>query len=529
MSRLLLVLLFSMCTCVLRAQTWQWSVSVDSAFSSETNDHPRAFLWIPENCQKVKGVVFAQHNMVEEGMLERPVFRETLSDLGFAEVWVTPIMNMTFDFNKDAAEDFQRMMDLLAIESGYEELSTAPVVPLGHSALASFPWNFAAWNPARTLAVVSVHGDVPLTPLTGSGKPNPDWGNSRIDGVPGLFIMGEFEWWEDRIQPGFRFLQQHPGVPITFLADAGRGHFDYSNQMVEFVCMFIKKAAAHRLPKKEGQPLKHVSPQKGWLTDRWRKDSLPLYPSATYAQYTGNKWEASFCFDKEMAQATNAIYKKSRGKINQFIGFEQHGQILPMHQTHGVFQLPFQPQEDGISFHLKAFFADSLRVKIAPKHAASPLTIDKITGPVEKVNDTSFRISFSRTGFNNAKRSNDIWLIAANDGDDTFKSSVQQINMRFPLFNKEGAQQTILFEEIADVPIESNPMALKATSSSKLPVSFYVREGPASINGNTLTLSKIPPRTKFPVKVTVVAWQYGIKGKLQSAIPVERSFFITKR
>ena len=30
------------------------------------------------------------------------------------------------------------------------------------------------------------------------------------------------------------------------------------------------------------------------------------------------------------------------------------------------------------------------------------------------------------------------------------------------------------------------------------------------------------------VKVTVVAWQYGLKGKVQTAEPVERSFYIYK-
>jgi hypothetical protein len=60
--------------------------------------------------------------------------------------------------------------------------------------LASFPWNFAAWNPGRTLAVLSVHGAAPLTKYTGCGQPNPDWGNRPLDGVPSLMVMAEFEW-----------------------------------------------------------------------------------------------------------------------------------------------------------------------------------------------------------------------------------------------------------------------------------------------------------------------------------------------
>jgi hypothetical protein len=46
----------------------------------------------------------------------------------------------------------------------------------------------------------------------------------------------------------------------------------------------------------------------------------------------------------------------------------------------------------------------------------------------------------------------------------------------------------------------------------------------------TLTFTPIPPRAKFPVKVTVVAWQFGrgIEPKLKTAEPVERSFLLTR-
>ncbi len=48
------------------------------------------------------------------------------------------------------------------------------------------------------------------------------------------------------------------------------------------------------------------------------------------------------------------------------------------------------------------------------------------------------------------------------------------------------------------------------------------------IEGNQVVFTPIPPRSRFPVKVTVVAWQYGVAGKVQTAEPVERSFYILK-
>lgn len=72
-------------------------------------------------------------------------------------------------------------------------------------------------------------------------------------------------------------------------------------------------------------------------------------------------------------------------------------------------------------------------------------------------------------------------------------------------------------------------ISLHATSDCGLPVYYYVKEGPAEIEGNKLVFTRIPPRSKFPLKVTVVAWQYGLAGEVQTAEPVERSFSFINR
>jgi hypothetical protein len=71
-------------------------------------------------------------------------------------------------------------------------------------------------------------------------------------------------------------------------------------------------------------------------------------------------------------------------------------------------------------------------------------------------------------------------------------------------------------------------LQLHATTDAGLPVQYYVLEGPVEMNGNLLKFTPIPPKAKFPVKVTVVAWQYGqsIEPKVQPAEPVIRSFYI---
>ena len=61
-------------------------------------------------------------------------------------------------------------------------------------------------------------------------------------------------------------------------------------------------------------------------------------------------------------------------------------------------------------------------------------------------------------------------------------------------------------------------------------VRYFVREGPAEVDADVLTLTAVPPRAKFPVTVTVVAWQWGrsVEPAVRNAEPVERSFKIVK-
>jgi hypothetical protein len=533
--KLVLALTCSLCFNLYSAQ-WQWSAQVKSVVSSEINDHPRAFLWIPSNCKQVRGIVVGQHNMLEEGILENATFRKTLTELGFAEVWVTPVINLVFDFNNGAGEQFNDMMQALAAESGYKELAFAPVVPMGHSAAASYPWNFAAWNPERTLAVLSIHGDAPLALHTGSGRPNPDWGKRTIEGVPGLMVEGEYEWWEERVQPALDYKTKYPQAPISFLADAGYGHFDISDEMIDYLCLFLKKAAKHRLPAKMplDKPAKliPVDPTKGWLASRFHPDTKPEAPAAPYSKYTGNAKDAFWYFDKEMAVTTEKYHATSMFKKTQYVACVQDGMILDRNGEMAGANFQFKPLADGISFKISGVLLDSLPIdkQVAKLTGNTKVKISRICGPVVKIADDGFAISFYRMGFNNNRRSNDIWLMAHSLGDKKYKNASLQCGFRIPLPNKEGVDQQIHFPTIPNQKAGIRTLKLNATSTSGMPVFYYVQEGPAEISGNTMRFTCIPPRSKFPMKVTVVAWQYGrtIEPKVKSAEPVFQTFYMEK-
>lgn len=526
-----------------RAAEWQWSAEVTSVVSDETKGHPRAFLWIPSDCKQVRGVVLGQHNMIEEGVLEHPAMRKTLAEIGFAEIWVTPAFDGVFRIDQGAGEHFLNMMDALAEASGYSELKFAPVVPIGHSAMASFPYHFAIWNPGRTLAAISHKGTWPDFRAD-------DWPARRdgdLDGVPLLFFNGEYEDANGRAAKALDFRKRNPKSPLTMCVDAGGGHFDYHDRMVEYLARYIRAAAKYRLPERsriDGPVrLKPVDPTRtGWLAERWRPNMAPESAPAPLADYKGDPAQAFWFFDGELARATEAYNAREVAMKPQLLGYVQGGQLVPQDvpHTHQQVSLEFLPIEDGLTFKLAGTYLDtvpdgrpetwtglSAGSKIEHSGRGSAV-IDRICGPVEKLSPDTFAVRFYRMGMNNPKRTNDIWLMVTHPGDEQFKRAVQQAELRIPYRNKDGADQQITFPDIPAQRAGIGPITLRATSSANAAVRYYVREGPAEIEGNTLKLTPIPPRAKYPVTVTVVAWQWGrsIQPKLKSAEPVERTFAI---
>ncbi len=43
-------------------------------------------------------------------------------------------------------------------------------------------------------------------------------------------IEGEYEWWEDRVNPALAFRMMYPKSCVSFLCDTGRGHFDIADR-----------------------------------------------------------------------------------------------------------------------------------------------------------------------------------------------------------------------------------------------------------------------------------------------------------
>lgn len=499
---------------------YQWVIDMEDV-------QGEAFLWIPPTCEHLNAIVFSQQNMTEETLFGNSKFLKRMEESGIGILWLAPGLWQQWNVQDHCEEHFYRTLHRLADISGYAELDSVPIAPIGHSAMATFPWNFGAWNKERTLCIVSYKGDAPRTNLCGYGRENIEWGRNRnIDGVPGLMVMGEYEWWDLRLTPAHGFRMWYPDSRISFLCDAGRGHFDLCDETADYVGLFIQKALEYRKQKMNG-----TEPE-GWFAQRWgREDGLVPIPAdrpapAPCSEYKGDEHIAFWYFDREMAEKAEQRYAASAGKKMQYVSFMQDGQVCHYNpNSHVKLNPQFRPEADGMTFHLKAVCVDSTNSRLSEEHAKGAPSIQRICGPVEVIDDTTFRLAFYQTGMSNPRYTHSITMFAEMKGDEQYKTAVREVSIRIPERITNGKEQTISVKDMNRQLRAGGKITLRAKASSGLPVRYYVTRGAAHIeDDNKLVADRVPPCAKQPMKVTVVAWQYGIDGKWNTATPVEIDF-----
>ncbi|WP_158994592.1 hypothetical protein [Mucilaginibacter sp. L196] len=494
------------------------------------------YLWIPPHCPKVKGALVSFSNLLERQWLEDPLIRRTAADIGLAIIWIGPANNDDRSFTADMKPGmeiiFQQMMDELADESGYAELKNAPVIAMGHSANGQFAWTFANAFPDRTIAVIPI-----------KTVPPPD--SLGFSNIPFCYIVGETtEWPQYRVpdpatKPGDRdfywpivrkgalFLRaRNPDNLVGVVIDPGGGHFDWSTHLAQFVALYIRKACQYRLPAKGQSKLKPIIKNAGWLTGNggMNKDEYILAP---YVLFKGPASEGYWFFDKETATAAANFEGDRIKRKKQMPTFIQDGQQVLVAKL-GYAALKFEPDPDGVSFHFRGGFLPQLPPELigsgeALGHSSGGITFRVITGPAIQIGPDSFRLQFDRTGMGG-----ELWIQEVQVGDSEYRYAVQPGMIRIPTKLTTGKPQKIKFAQIPDLTKNATSVPLQAESDSGLPVSYYVVAGPAYVEHNHLIITPVPVNSKYPVKITVVAYQWGRMGEplFQSADPVEQSFSI---
>lgn len=217
-------------------------------------------------------------------------------------------------------------------------------------------------------------------------------------------IEGEYEWWEARVRPALAFRMMYPDSRISFLCDAGKGHFDLCEDTQMYIAKFIEKALADPRPKG------------GEYFSRWIEDGSE----------TDNPHEQFWYQDKEMVDWTRARYKESLGKKMQYVSARINGELIPYNPDSHI---KLNAACDTREFTIEPVFVDESRNVLSDDHAAVSPRVVVISGPVVQTGPTTFRYDPDYFGFDPKRLWSGITLCIEADGDDTYKSAVQELNL----------------------------------------------------------------------------------------------------
>lgn len=496
----------------------------------------KAYLWIPPRSRQVKGIIFAMENMLERNWLEDPVVRAEAARCNLGIVWLSSGAPndrvIGWEMTPGGADLVSTMLVKLARESGYREIEFAPLIVTGHSWNGRIAWTLTRRMPGRVIAAIPIRSyplpedlgfqGIPLFYIVGQTTELPEFS----DGRPG---DRDFYW------PGLRdsavSLRRKSQQNLIGVATvAGGTHTDWSDEQARLLALFIHKACQYRLPANSPRTgpvtLRPVDVQSGWLTDSAGM-APDRYAPAPYRSYRGNPQEAYWFFDGALARAAMAIAGDRKPRELQMPTFVDGDNVLPVGGD-GYVSLPLHLESDGMTFHVNGGFLSAIPDGLSGAgkplgHGKPAFSFRHIMGPAEQIGPHTFRIQFDR------QRALTIMLEVEQPVDSRYRRAVQPAKIRLDPESQHGKPQTIHFPQIPNQSLGTGDIDLQATSDSGLPVSYYVDAGPAKIVENRLHIAEVPAGAKFPLKVTVVAYQRGRTGAnaVQSAKPVEQTFVLT--
>lgn len=279
-----------------------------------------AHLWIPPDCEKVRGVIFSGKTLLEKKFSRDKTIRKAaaMEDLGI--VYVEPALDAVFSYVKrDSGERLEKVLADLAKKTGHEELAGAPLITVGHSTGGIFARNVAYWKPHRVAGIIHIksgnmHHHIPDPNQSLAGVPflaiNGEWEEYGPEGGIRKELGRETQWIMIR-QQMLALRKQDPNHLMNLVVHHKANHTSWSGDLSEYCALWICKAAQARIPEKwdkEGPVhCKEIDVASGWLTDASIKD--PEYDPAPYDKYKGPKDKAFWHFDEEAAKATVKLHK----------------------------------------------------------------------------------------------------------------------------------------------------------------------------------------------------------------------------
>lgn len=487
-----------------------------------------SFLWIPERCAKLQGLLILCHNVPEQRLVGHPAIRAVCAAHDLGIVWSNPTF-MNFGAKARSVVFLEQQLDGLARVSGYDEVATVPLLPLGESMHLQMVHALVEERPDRVIAGVLLKNaflppknrQTPILAIDGTAY---EWGQDKTD------IRTSWNNTAKLYDQILRERASHPAWPLSYIIDGHSGHFDCSERIVASVARYIDLAVQARLPRDGRAGLERVKIASGFTADLPvpGHEGKPVVAAAAANPPAAFPWY----FDEASAKEAQAIAAINWTAESQFPGLlGDDGKPLAKYANGVLVAGSPSLEPDGITFALRGTLLDRLPegfVGAGEPLAKAPGTpaVEWISGPVATLGQGRFRIALDRN-VRDLRGNATAHLGLRQAGTDTVRGILEPFELHLPR-NTQGVPQTIAFDAIADVVAGTEEIPLSARSSAGLPMAFFVIAGPATVEDGKLALSGIPPRSKFPIHVTVAAWQWGraSEPRVQSGEIVKRQFRI---
>ena len=495
-----------------------------------------AYLWIPPACARVRGVLVFGYNVPEHWLVGHSAIRNVCTEKNLAILFTSGSFRLCAvcadgkyaeNLKAKAHVDFlQQIMEALAKESGYEELSTAPWLPMGESMSLMIVTHLVNGAPERCIAGIHIKDGVwdpikPATvPLLEACGTAAEWGHEEYDLATRWQDMAV-----DDLENHVAKRTAMPAWPGSLLIEAGSAHFSVTEPMGRYLADYIRAAASARLSADGSPALRPVDLNSGYVAGLATPAAAPIKPKK-YSESSAGERNLPWYFNRDLAQAAYDLANINwAAQSPEPVFADLNGRPLPFNKS-GIFDIPCVLESDGITFTLNSTFLEKLPA--TSWNGRSPLghpddkpAIEWVCGPVIPLGANRFQIALDRTG--NQEVSAILRVI--HSGDATYRLSINPGFVKVGP-NRTGKAQKISFDPIPDQKVDVKEIQLHAVSDSGLPVRFYVKAGPAEIHGDRLVFTGVPTRAKLPLTVTVGAWQWGRAAEpaIQTAKPVEQKF-----
>lgn len=507
-------------------QVFQFMQRDTFAYAEGQTVNTSAYLWIPETCRRLRGLLILGQNVTEHTLVGHPAIRAACATGDLGIVWCTPSFFSTK--SRDPAQPvvfLQHLLDGLAASSGYEEVATVPWFPMGESGHLLMVDQLLDGAPARCIAGIYVKNahyfaknrTTPVLIAVGTAQ---EWDQEKAD---------IFTRWQDLSFYG-AIMKEHtafPEWPVSLIIEGNSGHFDCTEAMACNFADYIVAAVSARIPADPTQALIPVDLHRGFVSGFALPGRDPVAPVA-FDRARPEQRMLPWFFNTALARAafdSAAINWRAATQIPVYL--DTGGDPVPM-LFRGISRpVPVETGADGVSFTLRVGLLKSVPANFVGAgqslaQAPGTPTVEWICGPVAPLGHNRFRIALDRTW-----PQSPVCVAVRHAGTPQIRAAVEPGYVDFKP-NTAGRPQILTFPAIGDQPVGIESLPLVAKAESDLPVDFFVVAGPAIVEHGRLRFTPLPPRTRLPVAVTVTAWQWGrsVAPLVQTAPPVTRSFFL---